>query len=207
MSRFPRKTNTQKPRKIIRIFTEGEKTEPNYFNSIKGELRLNEVDIKVDGRGDHTISLVEWVIAEKERLDRVDEGMETEWWVVFDKDDHADFNRAIEKAKSREIGVAYSNECFELWFILHFNLLQNAIGRTKYYEKLTELLGKKYDKVNSDIYSLIKDKEATAIRNAKSLEKVHDKAGVTSFEKRDPSTSVYELVEKLRSLKADGVNR
>lgn len=205
MSRFPRKTNTQKTRKVIRVFTEGEKTEPNYFNSIKVELRLSEVDIKVDGRGDHTISLVEWVIAEKKSVESSDE--DTEWWVVFDKDDHADFNKAIEKAQANGINVAYSNECFELWFILHFELLQSAIGRAKYYEKLTGLLSRKYDKTNSDIYSLIKDKEATAIKNARNLEKAHDKAGTASFEKRDPSTSVYKLVERLRSLKTGAISK
>ena len=156
-SRFSRKQNTREPRKVIRIYTEGAKTEPNYFNSIKDELRLNEIDIKVDGRGDHTVSLVEWVIERKNELSGTDE--DTEWWVVFDKDDHSGFNQAIERAKSEKIEAAYSNECFELWFILHFEFLNTAIGRNKYYEKLTGLLSKKYDKSTSDIYNLIKSNE------------------------------------------------
>lgn len=198
-SRFPRKQNNREPRKVIRIYTEGAKTEPNYFNSIKDELRLNEIDIKVDGRGDHTVRLVEWVIERKNELSSTDE--DTEWWVVFDKDDHAGFNQAIERAQAEGIHVAYSNECFELWFILHFEFLNTAIGRTKYYEKLTGLLSRKYDKNTSDIYGLIRDKEATAIKNAKNLEKMHSDAGVTSYEKMDPSTSVYKLVERMRSFK------
>jgi len=198
-SRFSRKQNTQELRKVIRIYTEGAKTEPNYFNSIKDELRLNEIDIKVDGRGDHTVSLVEWVIERKEELSGTDE--DTEWWVVFDKDNHSGFNQAIERAVAEGINVAYSNECFELWFILHFEFLNTAIGRTKYYEKLTELLSRKYEKNTSDIYGLLKDKEATAIKNARKLEKIHFVSGVTSYEKMDPSTSVYKLVERLRSFK------
>ena len=200
MSRFTRKENNKKLRKVIRIYTEGQKTEPNYFNSIKDELRLPEIDIKVHGCGDHTMPLVEWVI---ERKNNENTGEETEWWVVFDRDEHTEFNNAISLARSNSISVAYSNECFELWFILHFNLLSTAIGRGQYYKKLTELLDVKYEKNSSDIYELIKEKEATAILNAKNLEKTHNDEGVESPEKRDPSTLVYQLVEKLRALKAD----
>jgi hypothetical protein len=198
-SRFSRKQNTREPRKVIRIYTEGEKTEPNYFNSIKDELRLNEIDIKVAGLGDHTVPLVEWVIERKNELASDD----TEWWVVFDRDGHTGFNQAIQRAEAEGINVAYSNECFELWFILHFEFLNTAIGRNKYYEKLTGLLSKKYDKSTSDIYGLIKDHEAIAIRNAKNLEKMHSDVGITSYEKMDPSTSVHRLVERMRSFKSN----
>jgi hypothetical protein len=198
-SRFSRKQNTREPRKVIRIYTEGEKTEPNYFNSIKDELRLNEIDIKVAGLGDHTVPLVEWVIERKNELASDD----TEWWVVFDRDGHTGFNQAIQRAEAEGINVAYSNECFELWFILHFEFLNTAIGRNKYYEKLTGLLSKKYDKSTSDIYGLIKDHEAIAIRNAKNLEKMHSDVGINSYEKMDPSTSVHRLVERMRSFKSN----
>ncbi len=197
MALFSRKIATLVPKKVIRIFTEGEKTEPDYFNSIKDELRLNEIDIKVHGLGDHTMPLVEYVIERKNE----EKDTDTEWWVVFDRDDHDHFNQAIQKAESESINVAYSNECFELWFILHFEFLHTSIGREKYYKKLTTLLSKKYDKKSSDTFSLIKDKEAIAIRNAKTLEKQHDSDGTNVFSKRDPSTTVYKLVEKLQALK------
>ncbi|MBU6231843.1 RloB domain-containing protein [Patescibacteria group bacterium] len=201
MSRFARKENTRKPKRVIRIYTEGKKTEPNYFNSIKDELKLTTIEIKVDGRGDHTLSLVEWVIDRKNA--ETDKDLETEWWVVFDRDDHDDFNKSIELALANGVQPAYSNECFELWFILHFEFLNTSIGRDKFEPKLSKLLGRKYDKSTSDIYELIKDKEASAIRNAKRLHEQHDKAGTTSHSKRDPSTHVHKLVERLRSFKSE----
>ena len=79
MSRFSRKAEIRRPRKVIRIYTEGVKTEPNYFNSIKNELRLSEIDIKVNGRGDHTLPLVQWVI-ERKNEERISDNFETEWW-------------------------------------------------------------------------------------------------------------------------------
>ncbi|MBP6949053.1 MAG: RloB domain-containing protein [Candidatus Pacebacteria bacterium] len=198
MSRFTRKQNTRQPNKVIRIYTEGTVTEPNYFNSIKNELRLPEVEINVYGCGDHTVPLVKLAVARKEEIG-ADE--ETEWWVVIDKDDHDGFDESISLAKKNDINVAYSNECFELWFILHFEYLNTSIGRKRYFEKLDTLLGTSYEK-NSNIYHLIKDREATAIHNAKNLEKTHNDSGEDSFENRDPSTTVYLLVERIRSLKA-----
>lgn len=204
MSRFNRKENNRKPNKVIRIYTEGEKTEPDYFNSIRTELRLQEIDVRVNGCGDHTLSLVQWVLDRKNEVEGSDE--ETEWWVVFDKDDHTGFDEAIKFAQDNSINVAYSNECFELWFILHFEYLNTAIGRKSYNTKLTELLGKKYDKKGPNVYPLLRDKENVAIRNAKRLEKDHSDLAILSPEKRDPSTTVYLLVEKLRSLKKERDN-
>ena len=194
MSRFKRKQSTREPKTVIHIYTEGEKTEPNYFNAIKNELRVNEIDIKVIGLGDHTDSLVKRVIEMKNGISKTDE--ESEWWVVFDKDDHSGFKQAIEMAESNDIKVAYSNECFELWFILHFEYLQSAITREDYNRKLTELLEQKYDKTNSDIYRLIKDKESTATENAKKLDKMHDQEGSSEPEK--PNLSLIHISEPTR---------
>ena len=43
-----------------------------------------------------------------------------EYWCVIDVDRHANLGPAIEKALANDIGVAVSNPCIELWFILHF---------------------------------------------------------------------------------------
>jgi hypothetical protein len=192
-----RKRNSSRPNKVIRVYTEGERTEPNYFNSIRDELRKPEIKIQVYGLGDHTMPLVDAVIREKESVSGTDE--ETVWWVVIDRDDHPQFNECIEKAEANGINVAYANECFELWFILHFELLDSSIGRDNFAPKLKKLLGVKYEK-NMDVYSLIRDKESVAIRNAKKLEQNRDNEGITSKVDRDPSTTVYKLVEELRSL-------
>lgn len=61
--------------------------------------------------------------------DRDNAGKET--WVVFDFDikpdqleqQKEDYNRAIELAKNHDIKVAYSNDSFELWFLLHYQHL------------------------------------------------------------------------------------
>lgn len=69
-------------------------------------------------------------------------------WVVFDKDDFPDrdFNRAIGMAEAGGMRVAYSNQAFEYWFLLHYNLVQGPMHRNQYETKLSGLLGFSYNK-------------------------------------------------------------
>ena len=43
-------------------------------------------------------------------------------WLVFDRDEwRAEvFNQVIAQAERKNIQVAYSNQAFELWYLLHF---------------------------------------------------------------------------------------
>jgi hypothetical protein len=43
-----------------------------------------------------------------------------EVWIVFDRDDHPDVPGTLEEARDAGIGVVFSNECFEVWPLLHF---------------------------------------------------------------------------------------
>ena len=57
-------------------------------------------------------------------------------WVVFDKDDFNDFNEAIALAGRKGFMAGWSNEAFELWYLLHFVYLDSAISRADYITKL-----------------------------------------------------------------------
>jgi len=207
-NRFNRKENTRKENKIIYIFAGGERTEPIYFQSKKKELeeeiRRKGVRIEIKGSSHNTLSLVDFAINYINNK-KIDLALD-DCWVVFDKDDFdKDFDNAINKAKSKGLKVAYSNESFELWFLLHFSFMNSAIGREAYNNKLTENLkkltgDKKYKyKKTTDMYPLIRDKEPKAIKNASTLIKQYD--GETSFIKKNPSTTVHLLVESLNGLK------
>ena len=149
-NRLHRKRNIRKPYKVIYIFTEGEKTEPNYFKSKKKEIRKTNIHVEITGTGRNTLDLVEYVLGIIKK-----KGINTdsyECWVVFDKDDFDEhFDNAINKALGKGLNVAYSNESFELWLLLHFDLLTSAIGRKDYINKLTDNL-KKLTKNNKAKY-------------------------------------------------------
>ncbi len=202
--RFKRNVPKRKQYSFIYVFTEGTKTEPIYFESKKSEIRRNYIKIEIKGSGYNTVSLVDYVL-DFIKENKIDLTID-ECWVVFDKDDFVkDFDNAINKAETNNLKVAYSNEAFELWFLLHFSFMSSAIRRKDYNKKVTENLRRltgdkkyKYSKTTG-IYSLIKDRESDAIKNAKKLLKQH--AEEKSFLKKNPSTTVHLLVEKLNKLK------
>ena len=176
------------------IVCEGEVTEPEYFNS----FRLTSANVKAIGKGMNTISLVKEAIAirdiEKRRNRNYDQ-----CWVVFDKDDFSDgdFNAAIQMAQANGFHVAYSNQAFEFWFLLHFNLYQGAIHRNRYAEMLTHLLGSKYGKAKGDsmrVFNVIYPRTRMAIDNAKNVLKAFDGSNPA---KEESSTTVHQLVEQL----------
>ena len=69
-------------------------------------------------------------------------------WCVFDRDTWtpADFKGALALAKQRKVEIAYSNEAFELWYLLHFHYYDIGISRQDYQSRLSALLGYRYVK-------------------------------------------------------------
>jgi hypothetical protein len=126
------------------IICEGENTEPDYFN----EFKLGSAQVEAVGEGMNTISLVRRAVQLKNEYLKKDVKFD-QYWVVFDKDDWTElnFNNAISIASANNFKVAYSNQAFEYWFMLHFNLHQGKIDRNTYEAKLTDYLGFKYAKI------------------------------------------------------------
>lgn len=196
-SDFPNDRNRKdKTKKRFFIVCEGEKTEPNYFKKFSVD-----VDIKlIKGEGKDTKSLVEKAIKLKNGLES---GERDRVWCVFDRDrndqnphDAHNFNAAITIAKTNGIKVAYSNDAFELWYLLHFNYYNTEISRKDYKNMLTKLLRHEYKKNSETIYEELKDKQQDAIKHAKLLLEKYDRPNPESD---NPSTTVHLLVEELNS--------
>ena len=163
--------------KIVRflIVCEGSETEPNWAKEKKDELER----------------------ASQLRFDRI--------WVVFDKDDNNDFDKAIELARKYGFQVAWSNEAFELWFLLHFQYCDTAISRTAYIEKLESKIREckgyktyRYEKNSKKMYDIITSlgNEKSAISYARRLRSTYSKE--QKFSEHNPCTTVDRLIEELR---------
>tara|TARA_R110002073_G_scaffold72537_1_gene177273 strand:- start:261892 stop:262566 length:675 start_codon:yes stop_codon:yes gene_type:complete len=200
-----REIETKPLRKYYILFCEGERTEPNYFLSLKENLPINLVQIDIDPSGGrNTLSLVNHAVKMMPSYQRINTTIEFEVWIVFDKDSFpsTNFENAINKAHAHGYNCAYSNEAFELWYLLHFEDYQNAISRDDYSKMLSKHLNKKYQKNDQDIYKLLQtldnSREELAIKRAKNLEKIHSSK---SSSNSNPTTMVYKLVEELNSFK------
>jgi hypothetical protein len=189
-----RRVNFRELREKILIVCEGERTEPNYFEGFKVNKQIVKVDIS--GTGYNTVSLVDEAIRLKTESESKREPY-NQTWCVFDKDSFSDndFNCAIKKALDNKIKTAYSNEAFELWYLLHFHYYNTAITREQYMEKLSGQLNRKYKKNDPRMYNELLDKQSIAIRNAKNL--LNAFTNNMTYSRRNPSTEVYLLVEEL----------
>lgn len=184
-------------RERILIVTEGERTEPNYFEGFKTIIPRGIVHVEVIGTGFNTIQVVQ--AAQNERNDK--RGTDEEYdqvWVAFDKDDFPNrhFNDAVFLSKADNIGCAYSNESFELWYVLHFQYLDTAINRRQYIEILEGILSHPYQKNDPNIFFELQSKgnQYRAINWAKNLLAKFDQ---TNPAQEKPTTTVFKLVEEL----------
>ncbi|MEH2109977.1 RloB family protein [Nostoc sp.] len=184
----PRKVNTREIRQRFLIVCERAKTEPNYFRSFRVPKNVAEIDVQ--GLGENPSKLVQSakILNGQGEYDQV--------WCVFDRNSWTleDFNNAIIKAEAQGFKVAYSNEAFELWYVLHFEFLNTGIPRSDYLKKLTSLFGRTYQKNSETIYDELFDKQSIAIKNAENLLRQYNPHIPV---KDNPSTTVHLLVQEL----------
>ncbi|MEY3248265.1 MAG: hypothetical protein RL742_308 [Bacteroidota bacterium] len=198
-----RQKPTRFQRQYILIVCQGKNTEPDYFR----KFRLTSAVIKTFGGIKGTRALVERAqkLKEKDQYDQV--------WCVFDKDEFSnkDFNEAIKLAQNLGFGVAYSNQAFEYWLILHFEDHQGAaLHRDLYGEKLNSYLnplGSHYDATGSktitdDIFDHLMagdpktgtPRVGLAIKRAK---RIYERLNHTNPAKEESSTLVFRLVQEI----------
>jgi hypothetical protein len=184
----PRKVNTREVKQRFLIVCEGTKTEPNYFRS----FRVPKDVVEIRGVAEDPSRLVNSAkkLAEEDEFDQI--------WCVFDRDPGAwtaeNFNNALKNANRHKFHVAYSNESFEIWYILHFQFLNTATSRIDYEDKLSKMLGRKYQKNDPRMYDKLLEKQPEAIKNAQKLLDSYDRSNP---EKDNPSTTVHLLVQAL----------
>jgi len=192
---------TEKP--SILIVCEGENTEPSYFN----QFRITSAKVKSVGEGYNTVSLVNraLILAQQGSYDQV--------WCVFDKDDFKenDFNSAIQIAEANNFGVAYSNQSFEYWLILHFNDHQGGgMHRDSYNEKINVLLkpfkvvydGNGTKLIEEDFFELLDGIDDKTSKKRVELAIVRAERNFNYFDQINPakeesSTTVFRLVREL----------
>jgi hypothetical protein len=194
-------------RNLFHIYCEGENTETEYFKSFPVNT---ETKVTAIGLGRSKTALVEKTI---ELLSRdglmkrqANYDLDRQLWVVFDYDvrgdvnEAGDFNHAIAIAKKKGICVAYSNDSFELWFVLHYQYQTAAVTRKEYYEILSSKLNCNYEEegkateFTQKLYLRFLPDQPRAIQHAKRL---HEGKMNDSYCDQNPCTMVYQLVEEL----------
>ncbi len=192
------------------IFCEGAQTEPLYFGGFKKLIEDNPIYkdmvlIQIEPCGAETMRVIS--LAEKYVNDNsISKG---QIWCVYDKDSFPaqNFNGVVSRAETLnkensllQYHTAWSNECIEFWFLLHFAYYVSNNHRSEYInflnEKYRELGIGKYQKNNSETFNILMNhgNPKLASRYARRIIKEHKNLAPADIA---PGTKVYELVEEL----------
>lgn len=205
-----RKVGGRPVRKYFLIVCEGEKTEPNYFKAIRNTLPPGVMQfVDIQGEGRNTINLIEEII--KIRENEIQNGKNyDQTWAVFDRDSFPEqnFNNAINKGEGlkNKINCAWTNEAFELWYLLHLEYVNAPMSREDYKPRIEKWLSQKigisfkYLKNRPDMYGILNKfgNEKQAIQWAEQLESNYIDL---EFANHNPCTKVHKLLIELNKLK------
>ena len=187
-----RQLSIREPKAKFLICTEGQ-TEKLYFT----DFRLTSARITVLA-GD-ALSLVKEAVALKERMAKAGDKFH-QYWVVFDKDENSTqrINQAVKLAADNGFNWAFSNPCFEIWYLFHFIKARNSTTARELKNKHLPQANRipKYHETIPCVYALLKNKQPNAINHAKIIieETENWRKKMASA---NPSTNVHELVEQM----------
>lgn len=182
------------------IFCEGEKTEINYFNHLKSDLRLKKLLIKVNSSDDqNALGIIKYAL---NFLDRKRDYVPGDTIVcVFDRDENSpeELEKAKKLASNKSIEIIFSNPCFEFWILSHFEKYERPLENKMLIAKLKSSLGT-YCKNDPLLYEKTKEHIHDAIKNSKEMVAMHEGKGIDVVSvKSNPSTLVHLLIEQIFS--------
>jgi hypothetical protein len=162
-----RKKSEQIPLPTLRIYCEGEKTEPIYLNgylrSLPSQTRKTVVSVEATKKNT-PVQLVEVAIAAKASPKSLPED---EFRVVYDRESTSKYPetlhaKAMDKAVGNGINTALSNVCFEYWLLLHFvetsapySSFEDLRKNSPLNDEVKKRCGVDYEKSTRDLFSKI----------------------------------------------------
>lgn len=186
------------PQPLVLIVCEGNKTEPLYFSALRRYRRLSATKIDIvpgSVSGSDPRSIIRYARRRKKSLKRHGRRFE-HVWCVFDRDEHPKINDAFHWARQSRFNIAFSNPCFELWFLLHFTDVDHPLDRFEALDRLRRKLPE-YRKT-APVFHLLLPRQDEALLRADGLRRRLAQHGRRDGD--NPSTSVDQLVLFLNEL-------
>lgn len=177
------------------IITEGDETEPRYFQLFRQDGKSIRVNPNKRPGSDNQPKCLK-KLAEKIIIERSFVKGRDHLWIVLDKDDNTkeDLSALREWCRSNDVGLAFSNPMFEYWLAIHFQYIECGMNKEILQNILTKGLGRDYRK--NETYPEFGPKVPDAIRNAK-----RERSEIQSSDLcvHNPLTTVDKLIEDLMS--------
>jgi len=194
----------------VLIVCEGEKTERYYFAGLRNHLRLRSANIEIVGEGATPTTIVRRAEERHQEEQSIGNPFD-EIFCVFDKEEHADYDRAIlileQKSSARVNSTRWrtpvaSVPAFEYWLLLHYRYTTRPYQKTGN-KSAGEMVARDlknhfrgYRKNDEKIFEKFQDKLEQAKKNAEKSLAAAQSAGTDN-----PSTRVHLLVDFLQKIK------
>jgi hypothetical protein len=194
-------------KRVLRIFCEGARTEPEYFEAVKRLPTVHSsvsVKVRSDPRAGRREQLLDKAITARRTT------LADEVWCVFDVESHVAARAPVEKLRLLQerageggVAIAFSNPCFEVWLVLHHGeqharlTTDDAVRLRRVFDGSIgkEVAGAKY----MGTLQLAADR-------ATQLDRRHEVDG-TIFPENNPSSGVYRLLGSLGAVVLASVAR
>lgn len=192
--------------RFFHIFSEGEKTERDYFKALGDTLDTSKVRISYNGPVGVPKTVARKAIdfaaengfIKSRRHKKLDSYEELDQvWAVFDRDEFPCYHEAKQMCDGAGVPYAYSDPCFELWINLHFGAY-DAPCTSHQAQGTTKNLIAEYDPKSgktADFSIFIGKLEEAEERAENQRQDRIDEANQDG----NPSTNMYELTRKLHS--------
>ena len=190
----PKDYDTQPDRRTARLFVigcEGEKTELIYFSSLAEGMRRVRVE---------PLPGIDGLSAPEQVLDRLNAYKATspnsEFWLVIDVDRwfapnrQSKMHKVLDEAAQRGYGVAISNPCIEMWFLLHFELPPGEMECDDCEAQLRTHFS--YDKGRYD-FETLRPRISDAVQRARTLDANPQQMRPPA----NPNSHVYRIIEAI----------
>lgn len=204
--RTRRSAQSRPLRRRLLVVTQGEVTEPVYFEMLKRIHR--EVVVVVEACPKSPPQMLDTALAIKAKAARSREERYDAVWVVFDTEERPDpavLRQLRQRADQHGVQLAWSNPCFEVWLTLHLAFSQaQLMTATAAIRQLTALLpsyAKDRRSAERSMATLI-PQVATALTNAVRLREGHVTRNAGEFP--NPATDVDLLVRSIAQVQAIG---
>lgn len=200
LPKIERATASTTPQKTIVVFCEGERTEPDYLESFADAWKNPRIRVEPKGGLGDPKDLVELAKACRDQLRkqarRDSLRANDEVWCLFDRDCHERVHDARQQARDSGIPIGFSNPCFEIWALFHFQWYDSQIDRHALQKLLRNHLPS-YHHSDHPVFdhALMKDRYATARKNAERSLRERDGEGKPNG---NPSTDVFVLLDEIR---------
>ena len=193
----PNKAGRRKRRPIIYIICEGKETEIKYFKHFRSRNCLVDI-VPISSKhkaAEHLVKHAKGLLSQSDYFPKDGDQL----WCVFDCDDNknSELKNAADYAEKHGYKIAYSNPCFEYWYLLHFVKQNSYLNGAE--EVLHQLQSKgrleKYEK-NLDVFADLLPHQSEAMQRARErLDSLYKDNVVILSRDSNPVTTVCELVE------------